>query len=283
MRRPEAAVVWVATLSAWCTAMLAASVLTAAGATSSVEQEIERLAGELLRHPGRDSLAAKLADLHEQEAEQRDKALKALDDGLTAYLQGRPSEAAKRLTEAKESRAVADLAGASLPLSLDKIIEACEAPASATARHANLCPVCGGTAMADCSPKVHGRSERDETCHGTGWLLCRRCNGRGELSGGTPSPRHGPLPRHARQCPDCGGVGAIKCHMCGGRGIVPCVECGGVKTAVDARPNPASVDAKLCSAIAALIAKARYLRRGGVDLETPEALAPSPKLGAPKP
>ena len=259
----------------WCVAVLAVSSLAAAAAAPSAGREIGQLAGELLRHPDRSAVADKLRELRVQEAKQRTEALGALVDGLTAYIEGRLLEAAQKLAAVRQSPDIAELTTASLSLPLDKLIKACEGRSSVKGA---LCSVCGGTGMADCAPEAHGRPDHNRACHGTGWLICRRCDGRGELvAAGPPSRGRRPLPQ-TRVCLDCNGVGATKCRVCKGKGVIPCVECGGVSRPGDAHSKAAATDAKLREAITRLIAKARHLQRGGIDLETRNALVPSPKL-----
>jgi len=240
-----------------CLAPLAAR----AGAPSKLEGEIAALSTRLLQDPLDDAAAQKLAELRAERQKRRREALDALARGLSAYLDGRLAVAAKRLAVAEQWREAADMANATLLRPLDDIIDECKRKTkTATASKPDLCPECGGTKWADCT---------ETRCYGTGRRRCTRCDGRGWRRRGS---------RSRATCRACGGTGAVACTECRGRGVVPCPKCGGPKH-VDDRPRSGIVlGVKETQAIRKVIARARYLSRGGIDLESPQALKPSPKL-----
>jgi hypothetical protein len=77
-------------------------------------------------------------------------------------------------------------------------------------------------------------------------------------------------------CKDCLGSGAVDCKVCGGKGEVPCPKCGA--GAAPAAGPAAPIGAAATEAINKVIALANYLRAGGVDFWSPEALKSSPRL-----
>ena len=104
-------------------------------------------------------------------------------------------------------------------------------------------------------------------CGGAGIKLCPACKGSGRQEGRSAS-RFAP-------CPTCRGTGAATCGACGGRGGATCTGCQGpgqpTASRVGLRPSEVR-------RLAELIAIARHLRDGGLDLYSPDALHPSPQM-----
>jgi len=247
--------------------------------------------------------AARLAELRKKQKERAVEALAALEAGLDAYLAGRWAAAAAELKKATACPQVVKMADALLVKTLAEVVRICQdkaGPAPGAAAAPKVCPKCGNTGLADCT---------EEGCHASGFIRCQACDGLGKIdpsksrtpclvcdgkgrrsTGTTCSACNGKgsLPpsksssSYLRSCSKCGSKGEAECPTCRGRGVVPCT-CGAkpsVESPPDATPpTPESpIGSNEAAAAKKAIAKARFLREGGVDLESPEALECSPKL-----
>ncbi|MFW5857469.1 MAG: hypothetical protein ACOCX4_06295, partial [Planctomycetota bacterium] len=198
-----------------------------------------------------------LTDLRKTERTLRRAAFGELAAGLEAYLAGQFAPAARKLSAAQESPAVVSLADKELPHPLDALIRDAKGR-SAKAQGDESCYLCGGTGMVDCS-----------TCKGAGLVACDECDGKGyearEIRGTEVK-----VP-----CKACNAIGVETCDRCEGKGWVPCTRCESPPAGAGANAV-SGIPASARQAMRVTIRKARYLQRGGVDVESPSATAPSP-------
>lgn len=235
-------------------AFAAASLLAASlgGQTTRPDDLAARtktLSRQVLADPLDSAGADRLAEMHRQQEQLRLDALAALSQGLQSYLEGQASNAANRLAVARDVPYVASLANANLTRSLDDIIAACDRKIDSA-----LCGTCGDTRRADCTASG---------CYASGRVPCFECRGTGRVQ------------RAARvdRCPICSGRGSVDCKSCGGNGTLLCPDCAGGRAG--------GVGPAESRGIRKVIAMSDYLRSGGADLVSRDALAPSPRLGSP--
>lgn len=224
-------------------------------------REIATLSGRVLADPLDAAAAGQLEALRQRQAQRRRDAFGALASGLRAYLDGRFALAARLLTTASAWDEAKQVADDMLLRKLHRIVAECKREAGSTVKTSpRTCPSCGDLGWADCPAKG---------CYGTGTRPCPSCGGRGALSS------------RGRPCAACNGTGAIACAACRARGVVPCTKCsaGHIGASGATREGLGPNETR---AIRALIAKARYLGQGGMDLESPRAFLPSPKLQGPR-
>ncbi len=272
---------------------------------ADLDAELEAARKAILANPLDGAAAARLAELRKRQKERAAEALTALEAGLDAYLAGRWAAAAAELKKAAACPQVVKMADALLVKRLAEVVRICQdkagpAPGAAATAPA-VCPKCGNTGLADCSEagchasgsircddcKGQGKTDPSKSrttcprCNGTGrrstGTICSTCNGKGSLPPSTSSSSY------LRSCRKCSGKGETECRACRGKGVVPCT-CG-AKPAAESTPDAAGpappetpIGSNEAAAAKKAIAKARFLREGGVDLESPAALEPSPKL-----
>jgi len=205
---------------------------------------------EVLANPLDREAVARLGQLRARQRQRRIEALDGLVHGLQAYIEGRRRDAALHLHKARQSPAIRAWADRRLLRSIDELIQACGG-AAATRPTTRVCGLCGGTGRSDCV-----------RCGGAGWRTCPECKGKGHVI------RHG----DELVCPTCRGEKLVACKVCEQTGTVTCVRCGLAK---GQEPGPYEK-----SEMTKIIGIARYLRSGGLDLYTSEALEPAPKAPA---
>jgi len=237
-----------------CTLALAWAVATA-GETPNTASRIAELRTKVLADPGDKKSVGELMNLRIQQRKQREEGRTAAVKGLSAYLDGDFMGAAEQLRKVAAAPGVLAAANSLLLSPIDEIIADCTRRSSASGRAANLCPVCGGTGWADCPA---------DTCYGTGTVVCPHCRGMGR-------GRH--KTRGIVECPKCRGTGYRRCPKCYGSGLVRCPKCGGA-----VNPEQVWVGSNAAAAIEKALTRLAYLRDGGVDLFSRDALEPSPRL-----
>ena len=224
----------------------------------TLADQISRHRAVILSNPLDSDARVRLTDLRVRERQQRREALDGLAAGLQAYLDGKRLGVKVGLTKAVRSPFVPGLTEAELRLPLAEILES-----GRRIQQSGPCVLCGDTNEVDCN-----------ACEGKGLKTCSLCKGWG-LRRDRDGKRSSPLAR-AIMCDQCKGAGALPCAQCKGRGVVSCRKCAMVKAqnaASETGPGPDQ-----SKAIEKLIALARYLRDGGVDLYSPRALEPSPGM-----
>ncbi len=218
-----------------------------ANALSNPEDEIKDLCKIVLSNPIDSAARRRLAGLRRQQLQQRREALNALARGLNFYIDHRLEATIPDLSKAMQSKYVVDLADSVLLTPLQDILEECGKHRKPRTR----CPSCLDTRWAVC---------RD--CSSAGVDVCRECRGMG---------RAGYLSRtgSSGQCTNCRGSGYFECNACAGEGFVSCRRCA---------PEDGGMGANEREAVERVIAMAIYLRDGGVDFFTQDALKCSPRL-----
>jgi len=217
------------------------------------EDEIKDLCTIVLSNPIDSAAHRRLAGLRRQQLQQRRQALNALARGLTFYIDRRLQSTMPELSKAMQSRYVVDLANSILLTPLEDVLEECKKYKKPKTR----CPSCLETRWAVC-----------KDCSGSGATVCRECRGMG-LAGGRFS-----RPGSSGECEGCRGSGYFECGECAGEGFVRCTRCVARNAGMGANER---------EAIEKLIAMAVYLRNGGVDFFTQNALKCSPRLQLEKP
>ena len=246
-----------------CLLLVGAARAAEAPAKPDLKAEIGTLASRLLANPLDAAAASRLEALRKTYDQQRRTAFGALAAGMQAYLDGRFALAGRRLAVAAAWDEAATAADELLLRKLGRILDECRKQAASSTKEAGTaCADCGDLGWADCPGKG---------CYGTGTRPCPTCRARGTMS-----------PRSDRPCPACKGTGALPCAACRGRGVVPCTKCGAGHLGATGAARD-GLGPNETRAIRALIAKARYLSHGGMDLESPRAFRPSPKLQRPAP
>ncbi len=245
-----------------CAVCLAAVVLScyasflwadSSNASGDLADEIKDLCTIVLSNPIDSAAHRRLAELRGQQLHERRQALNALARGLTFYIDRRLQSAMPELSKAMQSRYAVDLANSILLTPLEDVLEECKK----YKRPKTRCPACLETRWAVC---------RD--CSGAGATVCRECRG-GGLAGGRFSRA-----RSSGECEGCQGSGHFECRDCDGEGFVRCTRCVARNAGMGANER---------EAIEKLIAMAVYLRNGGVDFFTHDALKCSPRLQLEKP
>jgi hypothetical protein len=218
--------------------------------SDKLDDEIKDLCRVVLSRPEDAPARQRLAELRRQQQQQRGEALDALVKGLNSYAGYQLRSAEQNLTKAMQSKYVRDLAGAVLGTGIEDILAQCDTHGRAPTQ----CRLCFGSHLASC---------RD--CDGRGVLCCRSCQGKGE------GPDRKRRTRYVSFgiCEKCQGLGWIECPTCRGEGFVACERCA-------ARDGGTAANTR--QAIDRLIAIANYLRNGGIDLVTPDALKCSPRV-----
>ena len=185
-------------------------------------------------------------------------AWKALAEGLRVYLDVGPALADKALERAATSARAAALIGPPVA-PLGRLLAQSQAAAQARAAGKDrLCARCGNLGEVAC---------RAPKCYGSGKVPCPTCRALGRVR------VEGAGAAAVRTCPDCGQTGDVSCEVCRGAGTVTCPTCGG-RSAGDSK---AQVSPEQAAALRVVIAKARWLGRGWIDLYTDGALKPAPK------
>jgi len=243
------------------------------------QDEVAALCAAVLANPLDAAAVAKLEALRDQQRKQREAGLLALGKGLRAYLGARWPEAAEELKTAAACPEASDLAKAHLTKPLAEVLRACEAkakalrPAPAQEKRKGICERCGNTGWMDCPQKG---------CVGSGSTRCERCRGQGYFTRQVRDRSGFGMTETNIPCPACKGTGADTCEKCRGRGVVPCT-CGARpvplgKDVDAAEASAAGVAPKEAAAARTVIAMARYLRSGGIDLDSRDAFKRSPAV-----
>jgi len=243
---------------------LAPAPATRPAARTGLEDEIASAVKVLLANPVDSATSRRLEKLRRQQERQNKQGLDCLGQGLDHYLNGRSALAVQALKRAGRSPYAVALAGQLLSSSLDEILDASEKTIGP-----EICPVCGDTGWADC---------RSAGCSGCGLKACPACKGTGyrdaSRRGSDRGARRRPPPGPTTACDRCKGTGSVPCGDCRGRGVVPCPRCTANRSG---RSKPA-IAPEAVEAVRKLIDLAGYLRDGGLDLYSPQALKRSPKL-----
>lgn len=262
MRRIIAPLIGCAACCMWGVSIcLAPSLASRPTEEPSLAGEITRLRRAVLDDPLDSKTGAELIELRQSRQRQRRQALHGLIEGLQGYLEGKRATVRPGLAKAMQSPYAVSLARAILApvsLSLNQILEE-----NKRALGPEACTVCGDTGLADC-----------RKCSATGIKRCPSCKGTGHQR--SRSDQAGRSPGPASPCEQCKGKGAVPCPECNGRGAIQCRKCAAKaarEAAGAARPAPHEA-----GAVSKLIGVARYLRDGGIDLYSPDALKCSPKL-----
>jgi hypothetical protein len=226
---------------------LLASLLLADSAASvdEMENEIRGLCRIVLSNPIDSTARRRLAGLRQQQLQQRRQALDALIRGLNSYIRQQGQSATQELGRASQSKYVADLANSVLLTRLEDIVEECRR----YKRPATRCQSCLDTSWATC-----------KGCGGAGVRVCLQCRGAG-VAGVFSGP--------GSSCRGCGGSGCFECRECSGEGFTLCKRCA---------PETVDMGTSEQQAIEKVTAMAAYLRNGGIDFFTRDALKCSPRL-----
>jgi hypothetical protein len=214
---------------------------------ADLEDEIKDLCKHVLSNPIDATARRTLAGLRPPQRQRRHQGLDALARGLDSYVNHQPQPTILNLNKAKQSPYILDWANSILPTSVDDMLEKCKQYKKSTTR----CRLCLGTYWSAC-----------KSCEGAGVRRCLQCRGLGATSA---SPRLG-RPGH---CGACEGLGCFECRECTGEGFVPCMRC---------TPKDGGIPANERKTIEDLMAMAIYLRDGGIDFFTQDALKCSPRL-----
>jgi len=265
-----------------CTCALVMGILSIASAPAAEPKnhqgDVAALSAKLLANPLDADTVAKLQALRSRQHDATQAALEALEKGLVAYLARRADEAAIELPKAAAHHSTAQMANAMLGMPLQKIIARCKGKArpkpaaKPDAEDVAVCPKCGNTGWADC-PR--------HPCYGSGALPCTACHGKGTITRTkVQKTTFGTMPQSTTTpCRKCRGKGTYSCPRCKGRGVVPC-DCQAGKAVRANEPRaPKQARGRIEKrAIKHLIARARFLRKGGIDLAAPDALTRAPDL-----
>ncbi len=221
--------------------------------------EMADLCRTVLADPLDAAAMVRLVELRLLEQRNRRAAFDALIQALQSSLEGNRAAAHMAILKVREVPEVEKLAESMLGISLNDLAKSRNAEEPFT-----LCRSCGDTGLADCSH-----------CRGTGIVNCSTCKGRGVLRGREAGRDPADRSLTIAPCPDCNAGGAMVCTHCAGRGTVPCRTCSRES---DPRPGAALFDEPMLGNIRKLIAQARYLRDGGIDLFSPDALTCAPRM-----
>jgi hypothetical protein len=216
-----------------------------AGSVDEMENEIKGLCRIVLSNPIDSTARRKLTGLRQQQLQQRRQALDALIRGLNSYIKQQGQAAAQELGRASQSKYVVDLANSILLTRLEDVLEECRR----YKRPATRCQSCLDTGWATC-----------KGCGGAGVRVCLQCRGTG-----TAGVFSGP----GISCRGCGGSGCFECRDCSGEGFALCKRCA---------PETGDMGTSEQKAIEKVTAMAAYLRNGGIDFFTRDALRSSPRL-----
>ena len=230
-------------LSCYASFLLADS----ANALNDPEDEIKDLCKIVLSNPIDSAARRRLTGLRQQQLQRRRQALNALARGLNFYIDRRLQSTTPELSKAMQSKYVVDLANSVLLTRLEDVLEQCRKHKKPKTR----CPSCLDSKWAVC---------RD--CGGAGAGTCQECRGTGRAGRFS-------RPGSSGQCRVCRGSGCFECSECASEGFVPCKRC---------TPKNGGMGANEREAVERLIAMAIYLRDGGVDFFTQDALKCSPRL-----
>lgn len=226
----------------------------------TLDAQVAALAKRVLADPLDASVRDRLAELRRRQRVRDRAAYQALAQGLKALLEGGPELASPALRKAATSPRASALTEA-LPSPLERILKELDEAQSQPGRP-KICQKCGNTGQADC----HASG-----CYGSGMTNCPKCKGAGVVRPVAPGLK---VPLDLQLCEDCGGTGSIRCENCGGAGWVRCTACNS-RPADGSRPwGVAHAEAQK---IREVIARARRLARGEIDVYGPEALKSSPK------
>lgn len=238
----------------------------AAIATASVDEKLNSLTDSLLASPaGFDlTVAYKIKEMRTIQQQEKEQALDQLILGLHAYLNSHFTDAAEFLHNASASQYTIQLTQAALAIPLETLIDDCKAAAKNTS-----CEDCLGSTNNDC-----------DQCDGSTMKLCRTCKGFGKVKPESENRKKKKKSEDRARtviCIECSGLGAVRCENCGNTGIVPC-KCITRFDVISPAPSSFIDRARFNN----LISIARYLRNGGIDFFTPQAIKLAPKLSHPK-
>ncbi len=226
---------------------------------SAPADEVADLSRTVLADPLDTAAMTRLAELRLLKQQTRRAAFDALIQALQSSLEGNRAATHMAILKVRQVPAVERLAESTLGISLNELAKSRNADEQFT-----LCRSCGDTGLADCSH-----------CRGTGIVNCPTCKGRGALrtreAGRDPAARSVTI----TPCPDCHANGATVCTHCAGRGTVPCRTC---RRESDPRAADTLLTEPLLGNMRKLIDQARYLRDGGIDLFSPDALTCAPRM-----
>ena len=246
-----------------CIGLVAAVLITAGAAVMEVADarlRIDEICMRILAEPAELGLGDEIEvhGLRKQLAEGQKRGYEGLVNGLKAYLDGRYCDGAEYLTMAAEVSSVAKFADDRLDGGFGAILARCDAKCKA-----GVCEECGGSGVDDCG-----------VCAGVGWKVCRRCRGQGRITANDSRRQRGSVEAAGPvTCQLCSGLGVVKCEKCGGKGMAVCDKIG--------QPGHDAVYLKPADKlrIERVIAEAKYLLGGGIDVFTPGALEMAPRVG----
>ncbi len=233
-------------------------------ATGGLDARIAETTKAVLADPLDSAAQSRLKSLRDEQRRHRGDCYDQLVRGLEAYLQGDRSTVVKALTAAKASGRVMSLTR-QLARSIDELIAESRG-GRPVANRPKVCTECGNTGVTDCLAGIG--------CMGSGTMRCATCQGKGVAK--IPVP-NSPNVFITTSCRVCRGSGMVTCTFCKGTGRAPCKRC-----ASKPKSLPLSAPSQaFATAVKKIIAMARHLNNGGIDLYTSRALAPSPKQPAP--
>jgi hypothetical protein len=194
----------------------------------------------------------KLALLHRKSVEEQANAWNKLAQGLQACIDGDKAQARTSLEDTPAW--VLEVANAHLPITVKQIVQKCPRITTSAPSGKPACGICGDTHEADCP-----------VCSGTGFVLCKRCEGKGTRS-------------YSSRCSTCGGKGYVTCSKCEGKGVIPCKCAGGDtegNTGSDTDSSKAIFDNSDLAQVRYMLFLARRLALGATDIYSSRGAKPS--------
>ena len=219
--------------------------------------EISELSRIVLADPLDTEAMTRLTELRRLEQQNRRAAFEALIKALQSSIEGNRAATHMAILQVRQVPEVAKLAESILGIPLNELGKSRRDDESSL-----LCRSCGNTGQADC-----------RHCRGTGIVYCSTCKGRGFQR--NRDRVHEPAAPSIVPCPDCDALGAVVCPHCAGRGTVYCRTC---TRESETRDADVLFDEPMLEKVRELVALARYLRDGGVDLFSRDALTCAPRM-----
>ena len=221
-----------------------------------IENQIDSLTRTVLADPGNLDARQQLNQLRRQQQTRNQQAFDTLARGLHIYRMA-GADAAGIWLETARANSYARALMASSSICLDDIIQE-----RSTLADYPFCPHCGDTTRENCV-----------ACAGTGQRECPLC-------GGSGIRRHSPSADPNSVCPRCEHSGSIPCASCRGYGILRCRRCDNQHRSQVSRRE---LDEETTAELNRIAELARYLRDGGIDLYTNQALSMTPAISEPPP